>query len=523
MGQLDIKKIIKRSAAAWEIKDRWRPLLEEAWELVMPGINPYVLDKKQPRMNNRQFDSTAPNAVFKLANRILNEMTPPHEAWIDLKVGSVLEMKFKNDQGKLKEMNEQLAGVSSILNTLVNSGEMVAARHMAILDMLISGMGPELALEDPDDDVNPVISTSVPSSEVAVEKDARGQNVGIFRRHTIKIRNIEEHWADAEVPKELKDRLRKTNEDPEVTLLECTYFSPGKGKRSKENPWYYEVIWNEEGSDATRLVERTYAENPWTIFQWLNLPGCPYGPGPVLLAMADIRTANKIVEMILKNAALALAGMYTVVDDGVLNPDNVVIQSGGLISVGDKDSMTPLETGRDFDIAQLALEKYQGAIKQWLFDNGLGPVTGKSFSATEIIQRVRELAQDIGGGVGRLTADLVPYVRRKLGILVARGVIPFDIKIDQFTVKVQINSPLARAQLLKEVETIVNWFQTVMSIGGLKLLVQVAEVEKGCVLIGERMGVPPALIKSALQIKNTQDDMAEAEAAGVGEPLPAEG
>lgn len=522
----DAKTIVRRSNAAWKIKDQWTTLHKEAWDLVMPGISPYAGDKNAPRPMGLQFDSTAPNSVMKLANRILMEHSPPHEAWIDLKTGSILDMKYKDQPQTLKDLNAQLAEVSAMMNVIVNQGDMVASRHAAYLDTIVTGTGMTLDLEDPHDDLNPIISQAVSSSEVALEKDARGRTVGVYRRReNVRIRDIQGLWPDAVLPKELSDRL-KGKDDPTITLLECSYErDKSTAPRGRADEWHYEIFWSRDAADPERLVSRVYPESPWTIFEWMVPPGCVYSISPVLLALPDIRTANKIVEMILKNAALALAGMYLVRDDGVLNPDNVVIKSGGLVPVASTGgsvgaSMVPLETGRNFDLAQLVLEKYQGAIKQWLFDNGLGPVTGKSFSATEIIQRVRDLTQDIGGGIGRLSASHVQYVRRKLGIAVRRGVIPFDIRLDQFTVKLQINSPLARAQGLKEVETYINWMQMVLSIGGPQLLMQVAKVEDIAARIGALMGVPPSLILSAEERAQVQDSMARVVAAGGGDALP---
>lgn len=507
--QEEPKQIVKRAEEAWKIKDRWKSIFQECYDLALAGLNPYVTDKKAPRPMNMQFDSTAPNAVMKLANRILMDLTPPHEDWIEVVAGPVLEMQFKKTPKVLDELREKLEGVSKITNMMINLGEMVSARHSAFIDLVITGLGVLLDLEDPSDDINPVVSQCVSQDEVAIEIDARGRRTGIFRKRKIKVGDIETLWDDAELTKELKD-LKKKDRNTEVDLIEATYYAGDKRKRGSNQPlWHYEVFYNTSGKNPDRIVERGYDENPWTIFQWLPLPGCPYGPSPVMLALADIRTANKIVEMILKNAALSLAGMYLVRDDGVVNPDNIVITNGGFIPVGSTGgtlgaSIAPLETGRDFDVGQIVLKDFREQINKWLFNNNLPPLSGKVHSATEIIERVSEITRDIGGAIGRLTVDLDSYVASKIGILIRRGIIPFDLKIDQFTLKIQINSPLARAQQLKKVETVVQWLQMVQSIGGEQLLILSAKLPEISAWIAQAMGVPSELV-------NDEEETAEAE------------
>jgi hypothetical protein len=411
---------------------------------------------------------------------------------------------------------------------VVNQGDPVAARHTAYIDLVVAGMGCLLNLEDRYDKINPLNSQAVSQSEVAIEKDARGRNVGIYRKRKIRVKSIKTLWDDAEIPEAVK-AMMKIDSDPEIEVLEATYEQPVKrDEKSNAPPWQYEVLYTASGQDPVRMVDRGYNENPWTIFQWMTLPGCNYGPGPVLLALPDIRTSNKIVEMLLQNAALALVGMYLVRDDGVINPDTIQFTNGGMIPVASTGgsagaSMVPLETGRNFDIGQLMVDEYQTRIKKWLYDHGLPAESATPKSATEIIERVRELTQDLGAGIGRLTGDHVDYVRRVIGILVRSGVIPFDVNIDQFTLKVQINSPLARAQQLQKVQTVIQWLQMVMSIGGEQALIIVAKVPEIMVWIADQMGVPSDLINSEEGREGAEESLANVTAAGAMPELAAGG
>lgn len=509
MPQLSVNEILQREKAAWMIKDRWRHLYEEAYEMVMPGINPYVADRNQPFTNNRQFDSTTTRSAIRLANRLLNELTPPDDNWIDIKTGPVLDKNIGDNAQAKKQINDILSGAAMLANMVVNQGEMVDARGLAFLDLVISGMGVLLDMEDMTSDVSPMISQSVPQSEIAVTTDARNRDIEFFRRRKdVFVRDLEVLWADVKIPPALSDLLKK--DEAKVNLCEITYWGG-----PKDNRWYYEVIYtNGEGKEGARIVERVYDICPWTIFRWIRLPGVAYGPGPVLLSLADIRTANKIVEMVLKNAALALSGVYLARDDGVLNPDNITLSQGAILPVASTGgtagaSLVPLQTGRNFDIGQLVLKEFQERIRMGLYDDSLREKVGNPRSAQEIIQLVRDLTQDIGSAIGRLTSDTVNYGRKVVDILVRQGMIEVPIKIDQFTLKLQINSPLANAQQLREVEKIIQWLQTVISIGGPQLALVVAKMPEIMVYIADRLGVPMSLVNSADEIEKVQQDMAQ--------------
>ena len=48
--------------------------------------------------------------------------------------------------------------------------------------------------------------------------------------------------------------------------------------------------------------------------------------------LPDIKTANKVVELILKNASIAVTGIWQADDDGVLNPANIELKPGATVT-----------------------------------------------------------------------------------------------------------------------------------------------------------------------------------------------
>ena len=164
-------------------------------------------------------------------------------------------------------------------------------------------------------------------------------------------------------------------------------------------------------------------------------------------ALPDIKTANKVVELVLKNASIAVTGIWQADDDGVINPATIKLVPGTIIpkAVGSA-GLTPLETPGRFDVSELVLDQLRNRIRKALFVDQLGQVNGPRMTATEVLERAAEMARILGATYGRLQSELLsPLVTRARGILARRGEIP-DLPLDHRMVALEYKSPQARYQ-----------------------------------------------------------------------------
>src|SRR5690606_12336854 len=198
---------------------------------------------------------------------------------------------------------------------------------------------------------------------------------------------------------------------------------------------------------AVTLAEGRFTSSPFIAFRWMKAPGETYGRSPVMQALPDIKTANKVVELVLKNASIAVTGIWQADDDGVLNPATVRLVPGAIIpkAIG-SDGLKPLEAPGRFDVSQLVLEDLRARIRHALLADRLGQVESPRMTATEVLERSAEMARVLGATYGRLQSEfLSPLVERGLSILRRRGEIP-DIRIDGRLVELRYSSPLAEIE-----------------------------------------------------------------------------
>ena len=216
--------------------------------------------------------------------------------------------------------------------------------------------------------------------------------------------------------------------------------------------------------------------------------------------MPDVKTLNKVKELVLKNASIAVAGVYTAADDGVLNPANISITPGAIIPVARNggpqgESLKALKSAADFNVGQLVINDLVMAIKKMLLDDTLPIDTQSARSATEIVERMKELASNMGAAYGRLITEcMMPLVNRILYVMDEKNLIDMPLKADGKVVRVIPVSPLAQAQNMDDLQNVLQFTQIVQGVGPMG---QVA-INQDAMLdyIVDKMGIPRSVVNN---------------------------
>lgn len=477
------KQLLDRIKHADKHWDQWRDTLELCYQYAAPQRN--MLDgayeggtQGRNKMAN-VFDSTAISSLNRFANRMQSGAFPPQRNWARLLPGPDIPQA-------------QRANVSRILDAYAD--RMFAVIRASNFDIAIGeflidlGIGTACMCIQPGDEVNPVNYSCVPPYLVRFDEDEYGRPRNVYRKMKLKPELIERLWKGAVLNDDLK-KAKEQSPHEEVELQECTTYDHDSGK------WWYQVI---TCRGEHEVFSRKQKYSNWVISRYSKLAGEVMGRGPVVSALPDIRTLNKVKELILRNAAKAVAGVYTGRDDGVLNPNNVKIVPGAVIGVASNGgpqgpSLQALGSSADFNVAQLVVNDLVMGIKRILLDESLPPDNMSARSATEIVERMKELSQNLGSAFGRLIDEVeIPVVETTLMVLDERGVIDFPLRVNGREVRVLPTAPLANAQFMDEVEAVVNFSAVAQQID--PMMGRAAVDENAAIdFIGEKMGVPATL------------------------------
>jgi len=322
---------------------------------------------------------------------------------------------------------------------------------------------------------------------VVLEEGASGRLDTVYRRFEANLAELARRYPKATLPRSVTERGA---EDPDLRFGVIEAVAPSTAG------YGFEAWLEPEAADgaALALAKGRFVTAPVIAFRWLKVPGESHGRSPVMKALPDIKTANKVVELVLKNASIAVTGIWQAEDDGVLNPANIRLVPGAIIpkAVGSA-GLTPLEAPGRFDISDLMLEDLRARIRHALLVDRLKPIEGSRMTATEILERSAETIRLLGATFGRLQAELLtPLVVRATGILQRRGEIP-DFRVDGREVALVHQSPLARAQAQADMQGAANWLQQVLALGPEAMAT--VDLAAAARWMAKAAGVPASLLK----------------------------
>lgn len=512
MAQLSVERVAARAAKGFTERDINRSLFEDSYEYMLPYRNTFNQQSGSHNKPTVQYDSTAMNAASNFVNTMQSNFTPVFTRWAELKAGPGIPEK------KRKKFNKELEKLTDVIFTYLNASNFSTASAEMYFEW---GIGTGALWLHEGDQNQPLNFLATPMSEMGLVEGRFGTVDGRFRKYKVKARLLKHTWPNEKVTLDSDlEAMVRDNPDDEVELVEACYYD------YDEFVWRYEVIY--EGSKH-RLLENTFTEEICFTPRWLKIPGHAFGIGPFVLAMADVKTLNKMKEYMLRNAALSVFGVYTVASNGGFNPNMAKIAPNAFIPVErnggpNGPSIQPLERSGSVDVQEFMIQDLKDSIRKTMLDTRLPEQQATPASAFEIAERIREFQTDIGSAYGRAMFEYVqPLFKRVIAILARKGLIelPEGFEIDNFFVQVQVVSPIAQTQAMEDVQ---KFLQTYQMTAGIKpeLAMLAYEIEKIPQWLSEKTGSPAALLRDIdpEELKEAMVNLAAANVQQGGEVVP---
>lgn len=379
--QNNLKTLYKR---ALDMRAPWVSRWESARRYTMPTVDDDIATL---------YDATASDAADNLAASIYTLMTPPESLWLNL----VPESTSSPDAQR----------ATHILRSHLNDSNFYTTIHQCYMDLVVLGTACLFMSETPIGASSAFSFTSIPMTDIAILPNA------VFHTTSMPACEVLERYPTWTPPASVRDAMRNNPEMP-LTLVQSLI-------GTEFTAWL-----DTDGDIENNIVSTgTFETNPYIIFRWSVTSGELYGRGPVMRALPDIKTANKVVELVLKNATIAVSGIWQADDDGVINLNNINLTPGAIIpkAIG-SSGLTPLTSGANFDVSQIILTDLRERIRHALLADRLGLLSEKEMTATEILARNADMMRILGATYGRLLHEFIrPLCDRGLQILARRGLI----------------------------------------------------------------------------------------------------
>ena len=512
----------KRYVRSRDHLNLWQDIIEDAYELTLPVRNRF--DKPTPGepRTNRAFDSTAVRGVKSFSNNIQSILTPPFKRW-----GTLIPGHNVSDNQK-EAVETQLEAINDKIYRYFDQSNFAVTINESYQDMSIST---GILIMNEGTVEKPFEFRCVPFADVAFEEGTHGKLENFWRLWEIPVRQLRDNWPDANLTDDLQRKLESAPHTL-VRFIEGTITYP-QNDEGKQIFYYLQL---EEGQ--TDMIQEWMDFNPWNALRMNVVPGDIIGWGPVLTNLNSIQVLNKMAEFELKIASFRAFPPYTVPNAGTMNPYTMRIEPGAFVPiepnfVGQKPIDLIPQPG-DVQFGQLSIESLQSDVRDGLFAQPLGPVTGGNTSATEISTRQANWLRESTAAFGRLTSEVLqPLINTALRILHRKGLIePIEIngqkilEIDGNNLNIEFESPLFEVQNQEDFQRLDTLAQTLIQDFGPEGI-GALQVEKIPAYMAEKLGVPLRLVKNPSEVEQAlsnvnqqQQQQSQAAAVQAGEQAP---
>lgn len=500
------KEYLAQYNRAKAFRENWVPLFEECYEYSLPMRESFYEETAGQRRDEKIFDETAVVGVQEFASRLQAGIVPNYARWADFISGSEVPPEDR------ASVDESLDAVTDYVFEVLQNSNFAQEVHETFMDLAV---GTAILSVEEGDAVNPIIFSAIPLPQVVLEAGPDNQIDKVYReRKRVKFAELNVLFPKEEFASEVKEKMKG---EEETTVLEV--ICRDRSKPLEEVNQYYAICMTTKTILATDEMKGA-GSNPIITFRWSKCAGEVYGRGPLIAALSAIKTTNHTVRMVLENAQMAIAGIYQMDDDGIINPDTINLVPGTIIpkAIG-SGGLQPIQSAGRFDVSQMILSEQRHNIKLALYNDMLGNPDRTPASATEIAERQADLSRRMGAAFGRLQAELVqPVLRRVVYILRKQGRIDIP-KINGREVKIRATSPLAQAQANQDISSVARFLEMVGGTFGPEVMGMVVDPEKASQYLAKKFGVPESLLRDEEQRKQIAAMAQQMAQQGQGQPV----
>ena len=500
---MDGKSIVKLNENLKADRSMW----DAMWEDIANNIvfrKQSIVGKMEPgsKMTTKLYDSTATMAAEQLTAWVHANMTAMGMDWFGLKAGD----------GKDKDVQEWLEGAQKEQMKVIRESNFNGEWLETLADIVAFGTG---AIFWEENEVvapgfNGLNFISMPPGSYSTIEGRNGLVQGLFRELELQAQEAVDRWPDKVsdiIKKDAEKRPSKLHTFVHAVFL-SKWFGGDHGTQKEYASYYVSV------KDKAVMSQGGFDTFPFAVIPFRRESGESYGRGPGWTALPDVKTAHKSKKLMLKEWALGILPPMGVVDNGVIG--SVRLTAGGLTVMKKADSVKPLLTGARFSDNRAKMDDLKATIREIFHGDVVKYIpprdqTGQ-MTAYEVARRYQMAQQLLGPMYGNIIFHgldrMIESTFDMMNLAGAFGDMPGDLR----DVKVEYESPLAKAQRSGEVEMIQRTLEMVAGMEELSPGIKDNfKMDDSAVYIAKRNGYPAKLLNSEAERDEIRGERAKAE------------
>jgi len=513
---MDNRALIKRFQRVQSRRYTVQQVWERIEEFVMPFRGQFFQDVSGedavPWRKERTWDSTAVMAHQNLAASLHGALTSPAINWFEIR----FRQKELNEN---REAADWLRQASERVFYELQDSNFNLEINEAYQD--VAGYGTAFLSEEErgKDSWEGLIFSGVPLKEAYFEEDHMGQCSYFYRHYQWEAQKIVTKFGER-VPDDIKKKAENAS-DERIDFVLCIY------PRSVEKPQFASILAPEQRPFGYKYVtvnghetlgeEGGYYEMPVFVPRWRKTSESQWGNSPATIAIADIQTVNKWVEIMTvwsekQTDPPIFAEERSIISDLDLSAASVNV-------VRNIAGMREWVSNGNVAITMQGIDQLRRNIRNYFFNDQLNfpDPQNTPMTATEAQIRYELMQRLLGPTLGRLQSDMLnPIIERTFNMLVRAGQMPdvpqviVDANPDM---DIEYLGALARSQRMDQAQAVERW---AMSLGNLSQVMpgvlDVPDDEAIARELGMLLNVDPTLMNSKEEVDMRRQQRAQQQA-----------
>lgn len=419
----------------------WEPTLRELQEFIRPNSKRLREERASgSKQTQRLFDTTAPDANRKLAYFLNGSLVSASTRFFSL-------IARNPDLMRSYPVRVWLDDTSQRMYMALQQSNFNAAMPQAFSSL--AALGTTALFEEersgPLAGFNGVFFRVIPMGKFQFDIDAEGNAQCFYCEREMTTLTAVLEFGETNLPEHIVKAYKDQAFDDRHTFVQCIH-------PRKTQPGYFSTrlpiaSLTIEKKSKVIVREKGYHERPFMVGRWETEEGEGRGRGPGHIALPDIRSLNKLKELGLQAAALAVRPPLQVPQDGVLGGQVRLTPAAQNVMTRDGE-IKPILLGGDVNQEVIRVEDLRQSIKS-VFHRDLVALPDKNYmTATEIVKQLDLINRELGTTIGQVNRDLVvPVLDRTFGIMLRGGAfLPPPPELAGADLDIEFEGPLARAQ-----------------------------------------------------------------------------
>lgn len=448
------KTLMKRRERLQHQFSQFANLYQDVSDYIVPSRRDVTRHiSRGTQQTEKIFDSTPVDSAALAAAAAHGSMTPSTFKWFAMELAN-------NELGDVSGVDDWLYEISTRMFDAINESNYHAEGQEAWLDLFAYGTAclhveEDLEKLDARGDFAGLRFTAFQPGSFVFSENAQGIADTIFRDFTLPLIAVKNKWGAKALSVDLQRKLEQDSKLYESVAL-THHVAPVVNIAGLRLRKKYASVYIERNKKHVLSV-RGFDTFPYAVPRWAKASGETYGRGPGVNAMPNVKTLNKAIELLLRNAAKRIDPPLEVISRNVIG--DIGLAPATWNSVKALNSISPIDVGGDLQLTQIVLEDFRAAVRRaFLVDQiQFPPMTGTPASATEIITRMELMRRILGPVYGRVLSEWHAVMLHRIYVLMAsRGALPPPPEGlgDALNIRFTYENALSRAQSLVDVEAV---------------------------------------------------------------------